>query len=157
MEGHLQVGEVLGRKRLGQHFPQRLDRVQVSTRLHQPHRTPEYVLAEHHPQGLSLPQLAQPGGRPVRIGRHERAVNRPDGRADHQVGPHPRVSERPQHPHLMRPKQPTAAKHEPNSHASQAFRLGCLQTRRRSQARVGPVDRLRRDPGGADVQLQVLV
>src|ERR1700730_7352364 len=57
----------------------------------------------------------------------------------------------------MRPKQPPAAKHESNSHASQAFRPSPPQTRAGSQARAGPVDRLRGDQRGADVELEVLV
>ena len=95
---------------------QRLDRVQVSARAGQPDRPREDRLAEHHAKGLPAPQVSQSFRRPVGVRGDERAVDRPDGGADNDVGPHAGLGQRAQHAHLVRTEQPAAAEYECSRH-----------------------------------------
>jgi hypothetical protein len=94
--------------------------VQVRARADEPNGAAPELLAERQPQLVALPHPAQPGRGTLRIGRHERAVERADRGAHHQVGPDVRLGQRPQHAHLMGAEQAPAAEHERRRHTGRS-------------------------------------
>jgi hypothetical protein len=122
LERQFQVREVAARQRVAQHAPQRLERVQVRARPDQPDRPAPQLLTERQPQLIALPQPDQPVRRARRVGRDQRAVDRADRGAHHQVGLDARLGKRPQHADLVRAEQPSAAEYERCRHTSSLTR-----------------------------------
>ena len=122
LERQLQVGEGLAAEHLGQQPAQRLQRVQVRPRTHQPRRPSPQLLAERQPELLALPHPRQPGGRTGRVGRHHDAVDRPDRGAHHQVGPDARLAEGTQHADFVGAEEPSAPEHESRGHRGRIAR-----------------------------------
>jgi hypothetical protein len=120
LERQFQVGEVAPGQRGGQQPAQRLERVQVRAGPDQVGGPAPQLLAEGQPQFVALPHPGQPPRRTRRVGGHERAVDRADRGAHHQVGPHARLGKRAQHADLVRAEQPPAAEHEGRRHQAPA-------------------------------------
>ena len=123
LKRQLEVREIRAGQRIGQQPAQRLKRVQVRTRPHQPDRPAPELLAERQPQFLALPHPAQPGRRAQRVSGHERPVDGADRGPHHQVGPDARLGQGPEHPDLMGTQQPSAAEHERRRHDSSVTSL----------------------------------
>jgi hypothetical protein len=87
LERQPQVGEVLAGQGLGEHAPERLERMQVRSGTDQPGRPAPQVLAEDLAQLIAFPHLAQPCRGARRVGRHERAVEGAYRGSHDQIGP----------------------------------------------------------------------
>jgi hypothetical protein len=116
VERHGQLGELGDRQRLGQHPPERLDRMQVRSGAGQPDGTLEDVLGEGLAEHLAAPELAELVGGPFRIGGDEHPVDRPDRGSDDQVRLDPGLVKRQQHADLIGAEDATAAEHESRPH-----------------------------------------
>jgi hypothetical protein len=116
LERHGQVGKLADRQRLGQHPPERLDRMQVRPRARQPDRSLEDVLGERLAQHLAAPELAELIGRPLRVGRDENPVDGADRGSEDQVRLDPGLVKRQQHADLEGAEYPAATEHERRRH-----------------------------------------
>ena len=77
------------------------------------------------------PQLGQPvDDGEVRVAGDQRAVERPDAGAEHQVGRDAALQERPQHPDLDRAEDAPAPEHERGGHGHAVHTACSARTRR---------------------------
>ena len=68
--------------------------------------------AERGADDIRAPDRLQPFRRAIRVGRDEHTVDGADGRANHKVGPDPRVGECGEHANLVRAEHPTSAQYK---------------------------------------------